>query len=90
MKEFLEFIVKHLVEDPDRVQVVEEQDEDGWVYKLTVGENDFGRVVGKDGRTARSLRTLLTAVGGRSGKRASLEIMSKGPKPAAKVANERH
>lgn len=81
MREFLEFIVRHSVEEPDRVQIIEEQSEDGLVYKLTVGENDFGRVVGKDGRTARSLRTLLTAASGRGGKRASLEIMSKHPKP---------
>jgi predicted RNA-binding protein YlqC (UPF0109 family) len=82
MKEFLEFIVKHLVEEPERVQIVEEQGEGGLLYKLTVAEQDFGRVVGKDGRTARSLRTLLTAAGGRSGVRVNLEIMSRAPKPA--------
>ena len=81
MKEFLEFIVRHLVEDPDRVQIVEEKSENGILYKLTVAEHDFGRVVGKDGRTARSLRTLLTAAGGRSGTRVNLEIMSRLPKP---------
>ena len=76
MKEFLEFIAKHLVQDPDQVNVTVEEDEKGSVFKLTVGENDLGRVVGKDGRTARSLRTLLTAASARQGKRAHLEILN--------------
>lgn len=75
MKEFIEFIVKHLVEDPDEVEVTEEKSEKGLLYKLKVGENDIGRVVGKEGRTARSLRTLLNATAARLGKRANLEIL---------------
>ncbi|MCX6640080.1 MAG: KH domain-containing protein [bacterium] len=75
MKEFIEFIVKHLVEDPDMVRVNEEQNERGYLFRLTVGESDIGRVVGKEGRTAKSLRTLLAAVAARQGKRANLEIM---------------
>ena len=75
MKEFIEFIVKHLVTDPDQVQVAEEQNEKGFLYKLSVGENDIGRVVGKEGRTARSIRTLLTAAAARRGQRANLEIL---------------
>ncbi len=75
MKEFIEFIVKHLVEDPDRVSVTEEQGEKGTLFKLSVGENDIGRVVGKEGRTARSIRTLLNAATARKGMRANLEIL---------------
>ena len=75
MKEFIEFIVKHLVIDPDQVSVTEEQNEKGFLYKLSVGENDIGRVVGKEGRTARSIRTLLTAAAARRGQRANLEIL---------------
>lgn len=75
MREFVEFIAKHLVDDPDQVQVSEEQNEKGLLLKLKVGESDIGRVVGKDGRTARSIRTLLTAVAARQGLRASLEII---------------
>lgn len=75
MREFVEFIAKHLVDDPDQVQVSEEQNEKGLLLKLKVGESDIGRVVGKDGRTARSIRTLLTAVAARQGQRASLEIV---------------
>ncbi len=81
MKEFIEFIVRHLVENPDKVQVLEESGEKGIVLKLTVGENDLGRVVGKDGKTARSLRTLLTAVAARQGIRATLEIINGVRKP---------
>ncbi|RJP73708.1 MAG: KH domain-containing protein [Candidatus Zixiibacteriota bacterium] len=76
MKEFLEFIAKHLVEDPDKVFVTEDENDKGLIFKLSVGENDLGRVVGKDGRTARSLRTLLTAASARQGKRATLEILN--------------
>lgn len=75
MKEFIEFIVKHLVEDPDRVKVTEEKNEKGLLFKLKVGESDIGRVVGKEGRTARSLRTLLNATAARRGQRANLEII---------------
>lgn len=75
MKEFIEFIAKHLVEDPSLVRVAEEDSERGLVYKLSVGPGDLGRVVGKEGRTARSIRTLLTAACARQGKRATLEIV---------------
>jgi hypothetical protein len=76
MKEFVEFIAKHLVEDPDQVNVIEDENDKGLVFKLSVGEHDLGRVVGKDGRTARSIRTLLTAASARQGKRATLEILN--------------
>ncbi|MBU0517849.1 KH domain-containing protein [bacterium] len=75
MKEFIEFIAKHLVEDPDQVSVSVEESEKGLLYRLTVGERDIGRVVGKEGRTARSMRTLLTASAARLGQRANLEIV---------------
>lgn len=75
MKEFIEFIARHLVENPDLVKVVEEDSDKGLVYKLSVGSGDLGRVVGKEGRTARSIRTLLTAACARQGRRATLEIV---------------
>jgi len=75
MKEFIEFIVQHLVEDPDQVKVTEEKNDKGLLYKLKVGDNDIGRVVGKEGRTARYLRTLLNATAARQGTRANLEIL---------------
>lgn len=75
MKDFIEVIVKHLVENPEKVRVTEEENEKGLLYKLFVAEDDIGRVVGKEGRTARSIRTLLTAATARQGMRVSLEIM---------------
>jgi len=75
MKEFIEFIARHLVEDPDQVEVTVDESEKGLLFRLIVGEKDIGRVVGKEGRTARSLRTLLTAVAARRGQRANLEIV---------------
>ena len=75
MKEFIVFIVKHLVDNPDEVRVTEKQDDKGMLYRLYVNESDIGRVVGKEGRTAKSIRTLLNAAAARRGLRASLEIM---------------
>lgn len=75
MRDFIEFIAKHLVDDPDQVHVTEEETDKGLQLKLTVNENDIGRVVGKEGRTAKSIRTLLNAAAARQGKRANLEIM---------------
>ncbi len=76
MKEFIEFIAKHLVDNPDNVVVdVEEPDEHTIELKLTVGADDVGKVIGKQGKTAQSMRTLLTAVAAKEGKRASLKIV---------------
>jgi predicted RNA-binding protein YlqC (UPF0109 family) len=59
MTELLEFLVKALVEDPEAV-VVEELEEDGdLVYEISVAEGDLGRVIGRQGRTARAMRTMI-------------------------------
>jgi hypothetical protein len=75
MKEFLEFIVKHLVDKPNEVQVNEIDGERTVVYELRVGQGDMGKVIGKHGKTAKSIRTLLAAAAAKSGKRAVLEIL---------------
>jgi predicted RNA-binding protein YlqC (UPF0109 family) len=75
MKEFIEFIVKHLVDKPDEVQVNEIDGERTVVYELRVGEGDMGKVIGRRGQTARSIRTLLAAASAKMGKRAVLEIL---------------
>ncbi|MFQ5822524.1 MAG: KH domain-containing protein [bacterium] len=75
MKEFIEFIVKHLVDKPDEVYVNEIDGERTVVYELRVGEGDMGKVIGRRGQTARSLRTLLAAASAKMGKRAVLEIL---------------
>ncbi len=75
MKEFIEFIIKHLVDKPDEVQVNEIVGERTVVYELRVGEGDMGKVIGRRGQTAISLRILLTAAAAKQGKRAVFEIL---------------
>ena len=75
MKELILFIAKSLVDKPDEVEV-EDFDEDGaTVYELTVAEDDLGKVIGKQGRTARAMRQLLQAASSKQHKRAVLEIL---------------
>ena len=75
MKDFIEFIVKSLVDSPDQVDVKEVEGSRTTVYELRVGQGDLGKVIGKQGQTAKSIRTLLAAVSARQGKRAVLEIL---------------
>jgi predicted RNA-binding protein YlqC (UPF0109 family) len=75
MKDFIEYIVKALVEHPDQVEVSEIPGSRTTVYELRVGQGDLGKVIGKNGQTAKSIRTILTAVSARQGKRAVLEIL---------------
>lgn len=75
MKEFIEYIVKNLVDNPDKVTVAEIEGSRTTVYELRVGEGELGKVIGKEGKTAKSIRTLLSAVSARQGKRAVLEIL---------------
>ena len=71
----ISYIAKALVDKPDEVEV-EEFDEDGTtVYELTVAEDDLGKVIGKQGRTARAIRQLLQAASSKQHKRAVLEIL---------------
>ena len=73
--ELILYIAKALVDKPDEVEV-EEFDEDGTtVYELTVAEDDLGKVIGKQGRTARAIRQLLQAASSKQHKRAVLEIL---------------
>lgn len=75
MKEFIEFIVKHLVDNPNDVQVNEIDGERTVVFELRVGQGDMGKVIGRRGQTAKSIRTLLAAASAKMGKRAVLEIL---------------
>lgn len=74
MKEFVEFIARHLVDRPEAVAVETTEHEGTLVLKLKVNESDVGKIIGKSGRTASALRTLLRAVAAKEGKRAILEI----------------
>ncbi|RME23539.1 MAG: KH domain-containing protein [Candidatus Zixiibacteriota bacterium] len=75
MKEFVEFIARHLVEHPDEVEVKEIESTRSTIIELRVNPSDLGKVIGKNGQTAKALRTLLTAASARIGKRAALEIL---------------
>jgi predicted RNA-binding protein YlqC (UPF0109 family) len=71
----VEHLAKNLVEAPDAVFVEENPLEGGVEIELEVGEEDMGRVIGRGGRTARCLRTIVTAAGQRANKRYTLEIL---------------
>ena len=75
MKEFIETIVKALVDNPNEVQLNEVQGARTTVYELRVGAGDLGKVIGKQGQTARSIRILISAISAKVGKRAVLEIL---------------
>jgi len=74
MKDFLEFIAKHLVDNPGQVRIVLEEKEHKAIFTLSVAEPDVGKVIGRKGRTAQAMRILLAAVAAKEGKRAILEI----------------
>ncbi len=75
MKEILEFIAKALVDDPSQVDVKEITGEKVTIYELRVSKSDIGKIIGKRGRTASALRTILNAVSTKQGKRSELEIV---------------
>jgi predicted RNA-binding protein YlqC (UPF0109 family) len=75
MKDFLEHMARQLVDHPDRVRVDFEEQQQWLVFRLNVDPTDVGKVIGKQGRTAQALRTLMIAVAARQGRRAMLEII---------------
>jgi predicted RNA-binding protein YlqC (UPF0109 family) len=75
MKELIEMIAKALVDNPDQVAVRAIEGEQSTVLELRVAANDLGKVIGKQGRTARSIRTILGAAGMKLKRRISLEIL---------------
>lgn len=75
MKELVNFIATSLVDQPQAVEVNETAQEDAVVFELRVAKDDLGKVIGKQGRTARAIRALLSAAAARQNKRARLEIV---------------
>ena len=75
MKELVKFIAQSLVDNPEQVEVTEIQGEQTSVIELRVAKEDLGKVIGKQGRTARSIRTLLGAAGMKVNRRFTLEIL---------------
>lgn len=86
-QQFVEFVVKSLVGNPDAVQVERRIDEKGVLLELTVDPEDLGRVIGKRGATAQSLRTLLRALGTKNEARYNLKIVDNGVAPAGDTGN---
>lgn len=75
LTELIKAIAVELVDHPDEVEVVEVPGENNTVIELRVAKEDIGKVIGKEGRTAQSMRTILTAASTKLGKRAHLDIV---------------
>jgi uncharacterized protein len=76
VRELLEYLARGLVEHPDEVVVTEVHEDDGTVVlELSVGEDDYGSVIGRGGRTASALRTVIKAVGARERRRVFVDIV---------------
>ena len=78
MKELVEMIAKSLVDNPDKVQVSQLEGEQTSILELKVDPDDLGKVIGKQGRTARAIRVILGAAGMKLKRRFNLEIIEKG------------
>ncbi len=75
MKDLIEYIAKSLVDRPESVEVKDTEGEKTTIIELRVAQEDLGKVIGKQGRTARAMRTILNAAGTKIGKRCVLEIL---------------
>ena len=75
MKEVVEFMAKRLVDHPDQVEVTEVNATRSVIFELRVAQEDMGRVIGKGGRVANAMRTLLRVAATKQGRRARLEIV---------------
>ena len=75
MKELLQYMAKNLVDNPDAVTVVEQTSEDGKVLELRVAEGDMGKVIGRQGRIAKEIRTIIKTVAQRTGEKVTVEIV---------------
>ena len=75
MKELLEFIAKSMVTDPEQVEVTENEKENVIVLELRVAQEDVGKVIGKQGRIAKAIRTVVKAAANRENKKVVVEIM---------------
>jgi predicted RNA-binding protein YlqC (UPF0109 family) len=75
MKELVQYLARSLVNDPDAVEVKETEGETASVVELRVAKEDLGRIIGKQGRTAKSIRTILNAAASRTNRKVVLEII---------------
>mgnify|MGYP001312206264 CR=1 FL=1 len=75
MKELVQFLARYLVNNPDEVEVKETQGDTASILELKVAREDLGRIIGKQGRTAKSIRTILNAAASRRNRKVVLEIV---------------
>ena len=75
MKELLSYMAKNLVDNPEAVTVTEIKDDEGTVLELRVAEGDMGKVIGRQGRIAKEIRTIVKTVAQRSGEKVTVEIV---------------
>ncbi|MBN2704853.1 MAG: KH domain-containing protein [Deltaproteobacteria bacterium] len=74
-KDLIEYLAKSLVDNPDEVEVREREEDEAIQLELCVNQKDLGKVIGRQGKTARAMRTILGAAAAKEGRRASLEIV---------------
>ena len=75
MKEIIETIILNLVDNKDAVEITEKQDEKSIVFEVKVANEDMGKVIGRQGRLAKSIRTVAKAIGSRKHKKVSVEFI---------------
>jgi predicted RNA-binding protein YlqC (UPF0109 family) len=76
MKEFIEYLIKNLVDKPDAVEVQLVDGEQGTIVEIKVSPDDVAKVVGRQGKTIKSLRTIALTIGARFGRRVRLELIN--------------
>ncbi len=77
MRELIEFLAKSLVNNPDEVQVSEREEGDTTIFELRVASDDMGKVIGKQGKIAKAIRTLVRAVSTKDSRRVNVEIIDR-------------
>lgn len=75
MKEFIEYVVKHLIKNPESLSIEIVENDDKLVFQIRVKDSDLGQVIGRKGRTVFALRILVNALAAKEGKRAIVEIL---------------
>lgn len=75
MKEILETIILNLVDDKESVQITETENEKSIIFEVKVAQNDMGKIIGKQGKLARSIRTVMKAVAGKERKKVNVEFI---------------
>ncbi|SCA62599.1 UPF0109 protein CPn_0720/CP_0026/CPj0720/CpB0748 [Chlamydiales bacterium SCGC AG-110-P3] len=88
MKEFVAYIVKNLVDNPDKVEIKEVGGSQTLILELSVEKSDIGKIIGKRGKTINAIRTLLMSVASRNGIRVNLEIIEDEKEPLEELGAE--